>query len=295
MTWQPGRLRHLTDMTAADWIRPRLAPFGSGLTAIVPSGFDAYARILHPVLTNDDAVTTWSAVAAETGKVAHAQMQWHVIATLPSGRQLADQGGPDEGVLEEPQLQTLCAVLRRHSRDREDCVHALWNGHGGWSSGGRVMRLDRDGREGPWRAARCVLPSEVVGGPLLLLPNREYFMFAGPVDAALDFVHSSRVGDFQELVSLRQEPVDKVVLIERRSPQLIWPADHSWCVATEIDLDSTLVGGSTGLIDDIVTSPDLEAFPIASVGSLGYDADRVNDPDGSITRAWYAREFGGGR
>jgi len=28
------------------------------------------------------------------------------------------------------------------------------------------------------------------------------------------------------------------------APSLIWPSDHSWCVCSEVDFDSTLVGGS---------------------------------------------------
>ena len=31
-----------------------------------------------------------------------------------------------------------------------------------------------------------------------------------------------------------------------RSPNLFWPSDHAWCVATEIDLLFTLVAGTNG-------------------------------------------------
>lgn len=40
------------------------------------------------------------------------------------------------------------------------------------------------------------------------------------------------------------------------------PADHSWLVATEIDLDSTLVGGSGDLVENLVESGELEALSI---------------------------------
>jgi hypothetical protein len=42
----------------------------------------------------------------------------------------------------------------------------------------------------------------------------------------------------------------------------IWPADHSWLVATEIDFDSTLVGGPQVLIDALVASAELEVLQI---------------------------------
>jgi hypothetical protein len=38
------------NITSADWIRERLSPWKSNLvSAIIPSGFEAYVRILHPV------------------------------------------------------------------------------------------------------------------------------------------------------------------------------------------------------------------------------------------------------
>ena len=61
------------------------------------------------------------------------------------------------------------------------------------------------------------------------------------------------------------------------SVSLFWPADRSWCVATEIDYDSTLVGGSGRLVSDLLATSDLEAWPIAPDDSLQFGADRVND------------------
>lgn len=42
---------------------------------------------------------------------------------------------------------------------------------------------------------------------------------------------------------------------------LLWPADHSWCVSTEIDSESTLVGGSKDLNSAMLTTPGLDAWP----------------------------------
>ena len=47
------------------------------------------------------------------------------------------------------------------------------------------------------------------------------------------------------------------------SPNLWWPDDRAWCVATEIDLAWTYVGGSGALISDVLASPSLEAQPAA--------------------------------
>lgn len=71
-------------------------------------------------------------------------------------------------------------------------------------------------------------------------------------------------------------PLSAVDQITRGRPNLIWPADHSWFVASEVDFDSTLVGGSAELIKAIVESPELEAWQVEPDDSLAVDADEVN-------------------
>ena len=44
---------------------------------------------------------------------------------------------------------------------------------------------------------------------------------------------------------------------------LFWPADHAWCVGTEVDDDSTFIGGSRELIDELCASASLEVLQIA--------------------------------
>jgi len=48
-----------------------------------------------------------------------------------------------------------------------------------------------------------------------------------------------------------------------QSANLWWPADHAWCVVTDIDLVSTYVGGSAACIADLLAAPGIEAFPAA--------------------------------
>jgi hypothetical protein len=52
--------------------------------------------------------------------------------------------------------------------------------------------------------------------------------------------------------------------------------DHAWCAATEIDFDSTLLGGTAPLIESILDTPTLDAWRLAPDDSLAADADRVN-------------------
>ena len=60
------------------------------------------------------------------------------------------------------------------------------------------------------------------------------------------------------------------------SPQLLWPEDHAWVLATEIDWDSTIVAGSPALIHAIVTDGRFEAFPVDEESDLSWDGDTVN-------------------
>jgi hypothetical protein len=61
-----------------------------------------------------------------------------------------------------------------------------------------------------------------------------------------------------------------------QSPNLWWPEDRAWFVATEIDFDSTFVGGDDPLIAVLVTDRRLEALPIALSARADAAADRVN-------------------
>lgn len=51
-------------------------------------------------------------------------------------------------------------------------------------------------------------------------------------------------------------------IFARQSPNLFWPQDRSWCVASEIDLHATFVGGSLALANALVATPVLEAWRV---------------------------------
>jgi hypothetical protein len=77
--------------------------------------------------------------------------------------------------------------------------------------------------------------------PTLYLPGREYHVFAGSLSAAdTSYCQSGIPYSYQ-------------------SPNLWWPADHAWCVATEIDDAWTYVGGGRDTIDAILRDERFEA------------------------------------
>lgn len=75
--------------------------------------------------------------------------------------------------------------------------------------------------------------------PLLELPGREYHVFSGPLTAARTSYQS---------IELLHQPAN-----------LWWPADHAWCVASEIDHSWSYVGGSSACIEAILADPRLDA------------------------------------
>ena len=87
----PSRLSFVKDPSVGAWIAPRLGPFGGSVGSVVPRGFTAYARVLHPVGGYGGESTTWSAVCATTGRVAHTLMQWQSISApgVEDGRDAA--------------------------------------------------------------------------------------------------------------------------------------------------------------------------------------------------------------
>ena len=88
------------------------------------------------------------------------------------------------------------------------------------------------------------------------LPSRNYLLYSGTIDRALE------------------TPMDPFPFDQ--SPNLWWPEDRAWFVATEIDFDSTFVGGDKGLIAELVTDERLEALPITLSAKADSAADRVN-------------------
>jgi hypothetical protein len=145
-------LRPLADLSPADWLLADPAP--ARLRAhLGPSGFDAYARVLHS----------------------------------PTG-----EGDRFEGHLDDAPLAALVDVLSGHTSTPSDCCFALWEGygdiHGGEAAGfltaftgplrwpGRVFT-----REKPVAPPPPAFPPHVMEGPLLTVGGESHFLFTGPL------------------------------------------------------------------------------------------------------------------
>ena len=244
------------------WLQERMTTFGGAVGEVTPPSYPAYARVLHRVDATGRAIR-WSDVCAATGATAHPLMQWSRISrrwngpdnSAPSGgRGRSSERDPDAGNLDPLSMAALYRVLTTVTPESE-VFHAFWIGWGGLHPG-LIAQFTTDGPIGP-PESQLPFPSHVVDGPTLTLPGRDYLVFTGSLDPAL-FTASARSTFWPQ------------------SPSLSWPADHRWCIATEIDFDSTIVAGSNDLIAAVLTDPALEAWPVTAPDSLQDNADLIN-------------------
>ena len=181
------------------------------LCSIGPSGFSRYVRVLHPI--DDDEV--------------------------------GDEH-PD-GIV----LARLLRVLERHTSTSQGCFFGLWDGYGHVHGGSAVAVLYTTQRPRWWDRRRlaprlsvpAAFPPEVVQGPRVRIPNRDYLLFRGPLQEAGQW--GARGPAWQDAPP--------------RIPNLMWPADHAWFAATDVDNDWTGIGGSPDLLDELLQHRDIDA------------------------------------
>ena len=237
-----------------DWIRDRVHGWGV-VGSTVPRGFDAYARIFHP------ADMLWREVAARSGTTWHPAVQWESIDPSES------HGQPMIGCLDLPSLAALALLLEKHTTTPDDATAGIWEGFAelhpqssfhftswtstGWSSTAPEDTVDPD------------VSLALARGTLLELPERRYVLLSARVAEFADTEWPLHAGIGWS------EPIGP-------TPNLLWPADHAWAVASEIDFDSTLVGGSRALIDALLAAPDLEVGEVNENTDLSSAGDTVN-------------------
>jgi hypothetical protein len=172
------------------------------------------------------------------------------------------------GTMPPATLAALCDVLTRRTGSADRCWFCVWDGyHSGVSSrvtatftasapppSGRAAEGEESESAGG-ESLDAGLPAEIVNGPVVALPERTYLLLGGSLYAACEL---------------------SVPGVSFQSPNLFWPDDHAWCVATEIDLDSTYLGGSPALVRDLLADERLEACPVSEDDLVWVTSDEVN-------------------
>lgn len=237
----PEPVRWSSDSSAGDWIAAAVHPFGSDLGSYLPGGFPVYARVLHPA---------WRTGSGRPDKVRWAELAQAVpIGALTRFEELPRDPSeqlvaPAVGTLGRDELETLIELLDQHTTSPSACWFAVWAGYG-WMTGHKALADLSYAPLPRRRSARAKIPPEL---PQLELPGRCYVLHHGPIVAA---------------AALCDPP-------SSQSPNLWWPDDRAWCVASEIDFRSTYIGASAAAIDEILHDARIEAIPVR----LG---DRVTD------------------
>jgi len=168
----------------ADWIRDRLTPFQQDLAppaetggsasyragSTVPRGFEAYARVLHPLTAWTPAegwsAMRWGEVAAWSGRPIGRETQFHSIALppeRPAGEVPFAGRRPQIGAPSTPDALVLVEVLRGATATPERCFFCLWDGYS-WEGRWPVRRWRGPSGSGEVREwIPSTIPEETAG------------------------------------------------------------------------------------------------------------------------------------
>ncbi len=231
----------------AQWIVDAMAD-REGVDLVVPEGFEAYVRLLHPL---------------------HDGQRWATTAPpyLRPGTEPYPYPYPEaiqqvEGDMGAELVDVLVPKLAAATSTAESCHFGLWNGWGEFHPGSHSAAFARrihwwvlldalrarsehrraEEAERAWESRQQAFLAACPVQPWW--GGRDMLLFDGPLD---------RVTAIGTLPLFAER-------FRRRAPQWWWPEDRQWFVATEIDFPWSYVGGSVSLIDSLVSDSNLEAI-----------------------------------
>lgn len=225
--------------------------------------------MLHPARPSDsDEPVPWAAVAHECGTTLHPQAQFWRLARrrTPYGYATGWPGDTVEGLLPRAEVEALTHVLGRHTTTAERTIVAFWVGYSLWP--------------GAWMSLPTA-PGPVRESYLFERPLRDVARLCAEAPAVCRALgETGDVGWSGSDGTVAEPSAEEQLLMfgeqEWQSPSAWWPADQAWATSNDTDMDSTLVGGSRALVDDLVADDRLEVLQWPLDGSLWQDADTVN-------------------
>ncbi|MEE6140595.1 hypothetical protein SKC41_30325 [Mycobacterium sp. 050128] len=233
-----GALDVVDDLRSAGWLTESVRSFAVNVGSLLPDTFAAYARVFHPA-HNGGELVSWAQIARANHKTVHPQMQFARLIGYAS-RYVPGYRDTQPGLFDEaPEVGSLPADI----------------------AGPLVQALARHTTtaDGCWFAVwhgRGDLDEAFHDQPTFALPQREYHLARGPVTAAAQ--------------SWATYPGRHL------SANLWWPGDHAWCVATEIDFDSTYLGASEACVEELVANSELEVMPVDVTAGITANSDTLN-------------------
>jgi hypothetical protein len=267
------------------WWTARLDDSYDFLTALVPRGFEAYARVFHP-LPGEAETLRWSELAARNGRLVHPRMQLSAIGRAPGASAPAV---PSRVPLPIAERRALITLLRPRTLTPARC----WFCH----------------PEGSLRGHDAA-PPVVVDLPS---GGEGYFLHAGPIEmaAAVPLLRAPGADEELALTLQRRDLTEQEFAAElaaisaaRRGPALVpldsfastdglpaiwWPDDQAWFVATERTLSTTYVAGARDTIEALLSAPALETLEAAPTDLLSEMSDAPNAALDARADRWWVR------
>ena len=227
------RLQFASSPAAAMWIGSRLLPVDPESDAWrwrvgneVPSGFERYLRLLHPVELEGGQWCTWKHIADLNHTDLYPLTDFRQVAASADGVRYT--GWPRVGTLQDAVRGSLLTVLAGGDWQR-DIWCAYWRG---WGQLSECLQLLTGQNE--WSGTT---EEEAT----FALPWREYLLLRGPLKA------------------LQMQTSTPGTIL---SPQLWWPDDQRWFVATDIDYEYSLIGADSNLASRLLSERALEILEI---------------------------------
>ena len=251
--FHPPGLTFLQDVARARWVQEGLVGEFASVGALIPRGFASYARLFHPARNVNDERVRWAEVAGWSGRTVHPLMAFEGISAPVGGFGIGDppwSEDPTHGSLDEDDAIALAGFLAGFTGTPDRCFFAVWEGYGQFSPGGMSVLSY------PGGSKALSPPDEVLTAGRIKGIGRDYLLYTGPLSAIGSFF----AGFWHD------------------SPSIWWPEDRAWCVATDIDLDTTYVGGAAGCIDALMNSPSFEVLPATIGAPVHMQADTLNLP-----------------
>ena len=265
-------MRPVSDSSIAQWVADRIHPFAQDVGSVVPDGFEAYARAFHPAGRDEGQDSTnvrWAHIAEVNGKIAHPEMRFESIVpedcfaeayNWRKGQPGLWDWPPSDGEITDDLARDLSELLGNHTTTPDDCVFAYWDG---WGDPMPLMPTPtgENERVEQQNVLERYKSGEIFDGTprasrdhasILSIPGRDFYLFEGDI----------------------AEAVTEWDGMGGSLPSMWWPRDLAWCVATEIDFDSTYIGASAACIDAVVADPRVEAMKTDAKHSIG--PDRIN-------------------
>ena len=247
--WGQDWLELAPDLSEADWIVERIRRWlnknkqarYSGF--YIPDGFDAYARLLHPADRLNDSgehiSVRWAEIAGWNGRTVHPWMNFRRIANIAQWNPSGhEEWGNPPNEGSLPSAE--CQVLAGLVQEFTESPNLHY-----------FCFWDGYGQEDFFPALRRRPKVRIDIG----FDIRNYFLFRGCLDYGM---------------------VEKA--FQHKSPSIWWPADHAWCIVTDVDAMETWIGGSAACIERVLNHPQLEAFPITPDTRPDYGQDTINPP-----------------